>query len=235
MNYFILDDIPSSDYNVVISGESTWGAPERDIETIEVPGRNGALFVDNNRFKNVTFEMSCAILDSWRRDFPAFKAKLLSHMTKYYRYVDTYHPNEYLMARVSAVTDISYDALINTGTFKIQFDRKPQRFLKDVDPIVFTSSGTIFNPTDFPSKPIIRIWGMGAFGIGGDYYVGLTNNDSYIDLDTENLIAYRDRINQNGCLTQLDDEICINPGLQAIEIDPDGITKLEITPRWWTV
>ena len=53
MNYFTLDNKKSLDYGLYITGSGAFNAPERDVETVEVPGRNGNLIIDRGRFKNV--------------------------------------------------------------------------------------------------------------------------------------------------------------------------------------
>lgn len=55
-NFFQIDDVstpidPAAEH-FVISGYGTYGAPERDVEAVAVPGRNGDLIFDNGRFTN---------------------------------------------------------------------------------------------------------------------------------------------------------------------------------------
>lgn len=50
---FIFDGHNSADYGLVISGENTHNAPERDTDSLEIPGRSGTLTVDNGRWSNV--------------------------------------------------------------------------------------------------------------------------------------------------------------------------------------
>ena len=42
-----------SEFGVHLTGSGTFNSPEKDYETIEIPGRNGDLHISNNRFKNV--------------------------------------------------------------------------------------------------------------------------------------------------------------------------------------
>ena len=42
-----------SDFGVYISGKRVFDAPERDTESIKIPGRNGELTVDNGRYNNL--------------------------------------------------------------------------------------------------------------------------------------------------------------------------------------
>lgn len=49
--YLIFGGECSKDFGLYISGSGAFNAPERDIETVEVPGRNGSLIIDNGRYK----------------------------------------------------------------------------------------------------------------------------------------------------------------------------------------
>ena len=51
--YFIFNGFRSSDYGVLISGDQTFNAPARDIDEIEIPGRDGVLTLDNGRFNSI--------------------------------------------------------------------------------------------------------------------------------------------------------------------------------------
>ena len=46
-------DINSKDYGVYIEGQSAFNAPQRDVELIEIPGRNGAYVHDMGRYSNI--------------------------------------------------------------------------------------------------------------------------------------------------------------------------------------
>ena len=47
------DGVSSRTYGVYITGEAVYNAPERDVEMITIPGRNGAFALDNGRFENI--------------------------------------------------------------------------------------------------------------------------------------------------------------------------------------
>ncbi len=55
-DFFQIDDVstpidPAAEH-FVLSGSGTYGAPERDVEAIAIPGRSGDLIFDNGRFTN---------------------------------------------------------------------------------------------------------------------------------------------------------------------------------------
>ena len=61
---FTFDGIDSKKYGVYITGEAVYNAPERDVEVISIPGRNGAYLLDNGRFSNitVTYPLVCLVM-----------------------------------------------------------------------------------------------------------------------------------------------------------------------------
>ena len=42
----IFGGVDSSDYGIYISGEAVYNAPQRAVEFVDVPGRNGAIAID---------------------------------------------------------------------------------------------------------------------------------------------------------------------------------------------
>ena len=78
INWFIFDGKNSRDYGIYISGSGTFNAPEMDITTVEIPGRNGDLTISNNRFRNITVEYPAFIRKQFRHNAAAAKLWLLS-------------------------------------------------------------------------------------------------------------------------------------------------------------
>ena len=52
-NSFTFDNENSLDYGVYITGEAVYNAPERAVEMVSIPGKNGALALDQGRFENI--------------------------------------------------------------------------------------------------------------------------------------------------------------------------------------
>ena len=55
------DGVNSLDYGIYITGEAAYNAPERAVEMVNIPGKNGALALDQGRFENieVTYHAGC--------------------------------------------------------------------------------------------------------------------------------------------------------------------------------
>lgn len=172
LNKFIFDGVDSSDYDVLVSGEGVFNSPERDVEVIEVPGRNGAFILDKGRFKNIEVTYPIKNHEANLADFRTKLAGLrnaLSSRVGYKRLEDTFHPDEYRMAQFSGpmeVDPIKYNYA--TDAIDLVFNCKPQRYLKSGETEqTVTSGGTITNPTLFESQPLLKVEGYGKITIDG--------------------------------------------------------------------
>ena len=43
----------SGDYGIYITGAGTFNAPQRDVDLVTIPGRNGSFALDHGRFENI--------------------------------------------------------------------------------------------------------------------------------------------------------------------------------------
>ena len=100
----IYDGKSSKDFGLYISGSGTFNAPQRDVELVEVPGRNGTLTIDKQRFQNIIIEYPAFIREKFRTYTDAAREWLLA-VPGYRRLEDSYHPDEYRMARFTGPLD----------------------------------------------------------------------------------------------------------------------------------
>lgn len=235
MNYLTFAGRSTHEFGIMISGEGTYDSPERNVEKEEVPGRNGDLLFDRGNFKNIEVAYPAFIklgMPEKARDFFNYAASLIG----YQRLEDTYHPYEYRMARFISKVKVETIGYMNRGgEFDIEFDCKPQRFLKSgEDPVEFTSNGTLYNRTLFNAKPLLRIYGTGAGTVGiGSETITISSISSYVDIDCEIMDAYKGATNCNGNVSFTDD-IVLRPGEVGIS-KTGNITKVVITPRWYII
>lgn len=129
MNELIYNGKHSRDFGIYISGSGTFNSPERDAETISIPGKNGALEVSHNRFKNIAVEYPAFIVNKFKDSAAAARAWLLA-ASGYHRLEDTYHSEYFRLGRFTGPLDFDMKFLNRAGECKLQFDCKPQRFLK---------------------------------------------------------------------------------------------------------
>lgn len=168
---FTFGGVNSRAYGVYITGEGVFNAPERNVEMIEIPGRNGAYALDKGNFNNIEVTYPASIATDNATDFAQAVSdlrNLLCSKVGYVRLEDDYNTGEYRMAIYKSGLEVSHDMLI-AGEFDIVFECKPQRFLKSGETAISVTSGdTITNPTLFDAKPLIEIYGYGDIGINSD-------------------------------------------------------------------
>lgn len=164
------DGMSSRNYGVYITGEAVYNAPERDVEMITIPGRNGAFAKDNGRFQNIEVTYPAGIAADNEADFADaisdFRNMLCSR-DGYCRLTDDYNPDEFRMAVYKSGLEVD-PALLRAGEFEITFECKPQRFLTSGETkSTIANGGTITNPTRFSSKPLLEAVGYGDIEVGG--------------------------------------------------------------------
>lgn len=168
---FTFDGLNSKNYGIYISGQGVFDAPVRDVEMIEIPGRNGSYALDKGRFNNIEVTYPGGTFGNNESEFAQaisdFRNALASRV-KYCRLTDDYNPNEYRMAVYKGGLEVS-PAQLKAGEFDITFDCKPQRFLTSGETEqTVTSGGTITNPTLFDAKPLLQVRGYGGIDINGE-------------------------------------------------------------------
>ena len=156
VNSITFDGVNSLDYGLYVSGSATFSSAETDYKKVSVPGRNGDLLISNNRYKNVNVQYPAVVFRDLEENVMRIRNWLMS-TNGYCRLEDTYHPDEFRLATFSGPVDFA-TALFEVGSTTLTFDCKPQRWLKSGErKHIFTdNTGKLFNPTNFPSKPLIR-------------------------------------------------------------------------------
>lgn len=204
-------------------------------ETASVPGRNGDLIYAEGTFENVALTYRMAIREDVTdllAKVDAMKAWLYPCADNYYKLTDSEDRAVYRMAQFVGPFDL--DAFfLRFGAVEVQFNAKPQRFLLSGDvSSSFSQAGTLSNPTVFPAKPLIRVYGAGTVGIGSQTITIAAGATDHIDIDTDTCLCYEGAENRGGLVTLSGDwsEYALK-GETGITLD--GVTKVEITPRWW--
>ena len=174
----IFGGIDSADFGIYIGGEGTFNAPERDVEMISIPGRDGAFALDKGRFENI--EVKYTVINQ-EPDLATFSANLegfrnaLCSQRGYQRLEDTFHPDEYRMAVFADKFEVKPIEYNTAAEFDIVFDCKPQRYLMSGEsPIEVDDGDVILNPTLFEAHPLLEVEGYGLITMNG-YDISIAN------------------------------------------------------------
>ena len=236
-NYFTLGGQPSTTWGVYISGQGTFGGAQRTLNWLEVPGRSGDMIGLDTRLqmRELVYPAFIKASSSFETNLAGLRAYLLSD-AGYRRLTDTYHPDELLMAAYAGPFSPDLTRRNNAAQFDLVFRVKPQRFLTSGETQMSdTGGGSITNPTRFPAKPLLRVYGAGTIGVGSVALTITSNPFDYIDIDCDICYAYSGSSSANSYVSSssIDFPVLV-PGANGVTLS-SGVSQLKITPRWWTV
>ena len=243
MHSFTFNGLNSRTYcKMFVSGGGTFNAPERDVESISVPGRNGTLTIDHGRYENIQVEYPAWIAEDF--DMNMAKARVwLCKSPGYKRLEDDYHPNEFRMAKY--VSGLEVTPIVSAGDYlggqmTLRFDCMPQRFLKSGEvQKSLLATDVVVNPTEFVALPLIVVNGdgQGTITVNGNVF-RLNNIQNGMIIDSEMQKTYVGTTSLD--LYTEGDYPVLQPGVNNIvyaTVPGTGshITSSIITPRWWTL
>lgn len=266
-NTLTFDGVNSIDKGIYITGEAVYNAPERQMDMIPIPGRSGALAIDQGRFENITVTYPAGCFGSDQSKFAEKMREFRNILASRYRYVrleDSYHPDEYRLALYKAGLDVDPVSYSTAGEFKIEFECKPQRFLKsgeipielyemqvltdhNLDPLT-TETGEeleartpikkIINPTEFEARPTIITPSPGTINFGGQLVTISGSFTLPIHIDCDMMEIYQ--VTSAGAVINASDKVSFSPNkfpvLQPGEMSfSTNIGNVEIMPNWWIV
>lgn len=231
MNSFTFNGISSADMGLIVENKDIYSLPARDISLVSVPGRNGDVIIDNNRWQNVTVSYSVGIKDI-KSNIKRIKAWLST--PGYFELTDTYNAEYYRVACFNTNLDIT-ELLTNVGRAVISFSCKP--FMYSVigkGSWQYTKESAMVNPEAFDSLPFIRAYGNGniTFHINSRAFT-INNVSGWVDLDSELMVVYRDATikNKDALFTEFP---VLVPGNNNIAPGAN-CTNVTISPRWRTL
>lgn len=228
--------VSSDDVGVVVEHYPALPRPARRVTAVTVPGRNGELLFDEGTYENYIQPYDIYISAEAQKIPFASRAAVdwLYAPTGYQKLQDSYEPDVYRMAYFVGPQDLE-NILNRFGRATIGFNCKPQRYLNSGQtPVALTAAGSITNPTRYAALPLIKVTGTSAatLSVGGTTVRFLSLNGT-VTLDSETQNAYSGVTNLNHTVSA-PTYPALAPGANGVSW-AGGITKVEITPRWWTL
>lgn len=170
-NSLTFDGINSLDYGIYITGESVYDTPERDVDVVEIAGRNGDFLLDKGRWKNLEVTYRCGCFGADQSEF-ANKIRtfrnLLASRIGYKRITDTYNTTEYRMGTLVNPVEVDSVSYKRAGEFDLTFNCKPQRYLTSGETATtVANNGTLTNPTAYDASPLLAVKGYGTITFNG--------------------------------------------------------------------
>lgn len=230
-----------SDFNVYVDGSQVYKKPAKTFSKYSILGRNGDIFMNTNRYENVTLSFKCFI----RQNFGKNYSDLMDYLNSFdgYQKLETSEePLVYRKALFHSSVNPNTGAFNHYGSFTLTFDCMPQQFLKSGDNQIAVEVGEtihLTNPTFQKANPFIKVLSSETHGyiyINEEqiYLNDLPFFPTYIDCELLDAWAVADGIivNANEYVELSDNPITLNHGINEINTTDCSI---EITPRWWKI
>lgn len=251
MGVIVFNGVSSKDLGIEVETFPTYEVPQRELETIKVPGRNGDLVIDTGTYRNTTRTYKISMATHSQTSYYKMMGQIaewLHSSSGYARLEDSYEPEYYRLAYFS--DSLSIENLFDeAGRATIKFICKPQRYLKigDYQLLFDSSGGYVSNPTRFIAAPLISIHKPDGTDVACDldflvdgnikYKISLAANSGPVIIDSELQDAFNGSVNKNPYVTvRADGEFPkLEPGLTRIVFNEAKIEKVVVTPRWWTI
>lgn len=220
--YFIFKGINSSDY-LIVNKLPPIVKPTKDIEKIEVQGRDGFLTQDNGTYRGILKPTECAIRDLSNIDF------ICSWLSGSGDVIFSNEPDKKYKATI--INQIDFNKILwDFHDFIIQFECQPHKYALTNSIITLTTSGTVNNTGTKNSKPVLKLYATGTVDLTiNSSVIHLTNISSYVIIDSDLLDCYKDTLSMNNNMVGEFPELV--PGNNTISWT-GSVTKLEITPNW---
>lgn len=220
------------DFHAWYDGSEWWRMPQKEIENLQIPGKNGDLTIDGHRFSNITIPFNCYIHKNFAQNYSNLINYLMS-LTGYQRIESNEEPDVFRLGMIKAPIEPEMGQFNFRGQFSIEIDFMPQKWLKvGENRITVNGSETLVNPTAFNALPTLYVQGTGDITVNGNIMT-LANNTgtTVIDCDAQNV--YEGTIDRNSDITLTNNTFpSLVPGTNTIEYGT-GITLLIVVPNWW--
>lgn len=236
---FWLDGVAASDVGISLQREVTFEAAQRNTESVRILGKNGAHVYSDGSYQNVRGVAQCFAL---RADVAEVMGRISAWLMAedgYRRLETSEDAGSFRLARIVASPRLEPRVGL-LAPFEVEFDCKPQRFLKYGDyPVRFAENGSLINvgwslinPTGFGTKPMIAVTGSGAGTLTiGRTTITLSECDGVV-IDSEERDVMRHGEDANSLMSGA--WPVLGAGTSPVSFS-GGIVAVDITPRWWTL
>lgn len=226
MGWFKFKGKDSRDFGVLIYGAPQRTKPERRVERITIPGRNGELTQDEDTYEPYTISMQCSTRGSDRLD------EIVTWLNGAGELILATEPDKVYKASIYNKIAIS-DVIYLYNSFLIQFRVHPFKYSVNAygDTLELTTATKVRNSGSIYSEPIITVYGSGDITLTiNDKNFPLYSVDGSITIDSEMMEVFKGNTNQNSKYGAVE-----FPRLEVGENEiswTGNVEKVEIHPKW---
>lgn len=219
--YFVYNGIDSRNMGVVLKGLPPITRPQKRIEIIEVPGRNGTLHIDEDSYEPIRISLECALkknidargITEWLQEFGTITFS--DELDKFYN--------------ATIINSIPLNRVFKVyREFIIQLELQP--IAQSIQEYTYNLNNTNVNSLSINCSaqmyPYIKLTGSGNVQLNINNKICNVNiDDSYIELDCELQNAYKGITSKNN---KMNGEFPIlKPGTNTIQITGNATMQMK--------
>lgn len=182
-------------YGIVINIKPPLIKPERNVNEIAIPGRDGDLTIDYGTYKPIIFSMTCTFLNTVTG---ITIDDIMTWLDGYDNLTLSWQSDRSYKAKLINKIDIE-QSLITFGEFPLIFKAQPFGYTTSNPLNTFTTTPTsIFNSCTKDSRPVIKVYGNGTIILTvNTTNITLNSVVDYVTVDSDLMDCYKDTVLQN--------------------------------------
>lgn len=227
--YFIFKGINSLDMGINISSFPQLIKPKRQFQQLQIPGRSGSLYLDNNTYESYSINIGCVIspFNENKKDLQEIMQWLSGTGDLILSYDRDKIYNAYIFDGI-AISDVIYNFPNFMVSFIVEPLKKHINYKNDIIEIIEPT--TIYNKGMVASYPIITIYGNGNVSLTvNEQIFNIQNINEFITINSEIMEVYKNSENQNNkynnfsfpIFTEQKNTVSFSGDITKIIIDPN--------------
>lgn len=227
----IYNNLNSIELGLYVEKKPSIPAPAKRVETIEIEGRHGSLHLDKGYGDiTITIPFGFEEKDNFARKCREITSWLRITENKNLRFTD----DDEVYYKVKSISMGEFTRNMNTiGRFTCTFVVEPFAYLLEGNNVITITeeNNKIYNMGTYESEPYLKIYGNGNISVIVNYEsIHFNDVRDYIEIDTELMQCKKGNYNANGDMEGRFPIFALEEN--NIRFYKDGVTKIEIIPRW---
>lgn len=219
MESFEFNGVTNSSLDIIVKDLPLMPRAEKNIESINMQGRSGNLYIDNKTYKSKTYTITCIARNKAKLD-DINKTYAGCGILKLSKYSDRFF-------KAMIKNQISFEKYLSVlQEFPLQFEVEPVAYSNEETEEEVVANGQIVVGGNVEVSPMITIIGIGTITING-YSIEVKESDITIDCELMNCIS--NNLSKNDKVI-LDEFPVLSVGNNAITLGT-GIEKIIIKYR----
>ena len=230
MSKITFKGVSNEDLGMVVSRMPDMVRPKRRYTKQEIPGRHGALYIDENAYETISLNVVLNAFGNTDTD------KIHEWLNGSGDLILSDDPTKRYKAHAFLDMRSSRYRVGNNRNFdgvNVVFECDPFRYESTPEQYPLNGRFTLTNPGTVPADPMIIVHGQGQVTLAvGDITVTLDNMDGVVSIDCDGKCAFKGENDRTPTAITLNEGEWPKLGLGNTLVDWVGNAKVTIIPNW---